>query len=172
MLIMDINHKELCSPVRYLLPFKVTSPPNLKLVQIQRWRRWTTALAQAVSCSVYATQRGRYGIINATHTCLTIGSMQLFISFYIRARCHILCKCIVIGTWFVQKSLFQLGKMLDSVPACHYDSLVSPSGFVGAIDSAVPCSVILDVARTLAPDLRYLTLFKRKIAPQRCLLST
>ena len=72
----------------------------------------------------------------------------------------------------MQKSLFQLGKMLDSVPACHYDSLVSPSGFVGAIDSAVPCYVILDVARTLAPDLRYLTLFKRKIAPQRCLLST
>ncbi|CAG0879813.1 unnamed protein product [Darwinula stevensoni] len=40
--------------------------------------------------------------------------------------------------------------------ACHYDSLYQNrhSNFIGATDSAVPCAILLDVARTLTPYLR------------------
>ena len=38
--------------------------------------------------------------------------------------------------------------------ACHYDTLKEPIGFVGAIDSAVPCSIILDLAQKLTPFLK------------------
>ncbi|KAI1205020.1 peptidase family M28-domain-containing protein [Annulohypoxylon truncatum] len=31
----------------------------------------------------------------------------------------------------------------------HYDSKISPSGFIGATDSAVPCAILMHVARTL-----------------------
>ncbi|CAG0920315.1 unnamed protein product [Notodromas monacha] len=39
--------------------------------------------------------------------------------------------------------------------ACHYDSLYAHalSSFVGATDSAVPCAILLDIARVLAPLL-------------------
>jgi hypothetical protein len=35
--------------------------------------------------------------------------------------------------------------------ACHYDTLITLEGFVGAIDAAVPCAQILDLARALTP---------------------
>jgi glutaminyl-peptide cyclotransferase len=39
--------------------------------------------------------------------------------------------------------------------ACHYDSKYfnANSNFIGAIDSAVPCAMLLDMARTLGPAL-------------------
>uniref|UniRef100_A0A0K2SVW6 Glutaminyl-peptide cyclotransferase n=1 Tax=Lepeophtheirus salmonis TaxID=72036 RepID=A0A0K2SVW6_LEPSM len=33
--------------------------------------------------------------------------------------------------------------------ACHYDSKLTPKGFLGAIDSAVPCAQMMNVAHTL-----------------------
>ena len=33
--------------------------------------------------------------------------------------------------------------------AAHYDSLYRPEGFVGAVDSAVPCALLLAVARAV-----------------------
>jgi hypothetical protein len=33
--------------------------------------------------------------------------------------------------------------------AAHYDSKVTPEGFIGAIDSAVPCAVMMHMARSL-----------------------
>eukprot|EP01147_Barroeca_monosierra_P009178 gene9178-1469_t len=38
--------------------------------------------------------------------------------------------------------------------AAHYDSKLSPEGFVGAMDSAVPCAMLLDLAATLTPSLQ------------------
>ena len=38
--------------------------------------------------------------------------------------------------------------------ACHYDSKVSPQGFLGATDSAAPCAIILHVAVALDHLLR------------------
>ncbi|XP_065360814.1 glutaminyl-peptide cyclotransferase [Calliphora vicina] len=40
--------------------------------------------------------------------------------------------------------------------ACHYDSKYFPNdpGFVGAIDSAVPCAILLNTAKTLQPYLQ------------------
>ena len=42
--------------------------------------------------------------------------------------------------------------------ACHYDSKYfnANSNFIGAIDSAVPCAMMLDMARTLGPALEKL----------------
>jgi hypothetical protein len=31
--------------------------------------------------------------------------------------------------------------------ACHYDSKISPEGFVGATDSAVPCAMLLNLGK-------------------------
>ncbi len=39
------------------------------------------------------------------------------------------------------------------VLACHYDSLKKPEGFLGATDSAVPCSQMINLAYTLRRDL-------------------
>ena len=39
------------------------------------------------------------------------------------------------------------------VLACHYDSKITPSGFLGAIDSAVPCSQLLNMATTMEKQL-------------------
>lgn len=39
------------------------------------------------------------------------------------------------------------------VLACHYDSLIKPKGFLGAIDSAVPCAQMLNIAKTMKEDL-------------------
>lgn len=40
------------------------------------------------------------------------------------------------------------------VLACHYDSKYSREGtFVGATDSAVPCAMMISLARDLAPKL-------------------
>ncbi|KAI0602021.1 glutaminyl-peptide cyclotransferase [Biscogniauxia sp. FL1348] len=35
----------------------------------------------------------------------------------------------------------------------HYDSKITPDGFIGATDSAVPCAILMHVARTLDPYL-------------------
>ncbi|KAI6224374.1 Glutaminyl-peptide cyclotransferase [Aphelenchoides fujianensis] len=41
------------------------------------------------------------------------------------------------------------------VLACHYDSkIIKGSVFIGAVDSAVPCAMMLDFAQTLGPLLR------------------
>jgi len=40
------------------------------------------------------------------------------------------------------------------VVACHYDSLIKPKGFLGAIDSAVPCAQMLNLAKTMKDDLK------------------
>jgi glutaminyl-peptide cyclotransferase len=39
------------------------------------------------------------------------------------------------------------------VLSCHYDTKRNPAGFVGAIDSAVPCAIVMDVATSLIADL-------------------
>ena len=39
------------------------------------------------------------------------------------------------------------------VLACHYDSKVTPTGFLGAIDSAVPCAQMINLAHTMKMDL-------------------
>ncbi len=33
--------------------------------------------------------------------------------------------------------------------ACHYETKITPVGFVGALDAAVPCAMIIDLAKTL-----------------------
>lgn len=35
------------------------------------------------------------------------------------------------------------------VLACHYDSKATPEGFLGAIDSAVPCAMLIEIANSL-----------------------
>ncbi len=40
------------------------------------------------------------------------------------------------------------------VLACHYDSLFEPVGFLGAIDAAVPCAQLLNLAHTMNKDLK------------------
>ncbi|RUS72547.1 hypothetical protein EGW08_019684, partial [Elysia chlorotica] len=42
------------------------------------------------------------------------------------------------------------------VLACHYDSKLLPFGFIGAMDSAVPCAVLVNTARQLNVLLRFL----------------
>ena len=39
------------------------------------------------------------------------------------------------------------------VIACHYDSKTTPEGFLGAIDSAVPCAQMINLAHTMKLDL-------------------
>lgn len=39
------------------------------------------------------------------------------------------------------------------VLACHYDSKLTPTGFLGAIDSAVPCAMLINLAFTLKNSL-------------------
>jgi len=39
------------------------------------------------------------------------------------------------------------------VIACHYDSKMSPQGFLGATDSAVPCAQMINLAKTLQSEL-------------------
>lgn len=36
------------------------------------------------------------------------------------------------------------------VLAAHYDTLIAPEGFIGAIDSAVPCGIMLDLAESIS----------------------
>lgn len=40
------------------------------------------------------------------------------------------------------------------VLACHYDSKISPVGFLGAVDSAVPCAMMINLATVLRMDLK------------------
>ena len=42
------------------------------------------------------------------------------------------------------------------VIACHYDSKVTPEGFLGATDSAAPCAQMLNLAKTLQSELNNL----------------
>jgi len=42
------------------------------------------------------------------------------------------------------------------VIACHYDSKVTPQGFLGATDSAVPCAQMINLAKTLQSELNAL----------------
>ncbi|KAH3687057.1 hypothetical protein WICPIJ_001971 [Wickerhamomyces pijperi] len=44
------------------------------------------------------------------------------------------------------------------VLAAHYDSLISPEGFIGAIDSAVSCSILMEAAKDLNGQLNVLFL--------------
>ena len=37
--------------------------------------------------------------------------------------------------------------------ACHYDSKISPKGFLGATDSAVPCAQMINLATVMKNDL-------------------
>jgi len=39
------------------------------------------------------------------------------------------------------------------VLVCHYDSKISPKGFLGATDSAVPCAQMINLAHTMKMDL-------------------
>lgn len=39
------------------------------------------------------------------------------------------------------------------VLSVHYDSKIVPEGFIGAIDSAVSCGILLDLAETISPSL-------------------
>ena len=39
------------------------------------------------------------------------------------------------------------------VIACHYDSKLSPTGFLGATDSAVPCAQMINLATVMRRDL-------------------
>ena len=39
------------------------------------------------------------------------------------------------------------------VIVCHYDSKITPKGFLGATDSAVPCAQMLNLAHTMQMDL-------------------
>jgi len=41
------------------------------------------------------------------------------------------------------------------VIACHYDSKIDPPGFVAATDSAVPCAMMLNMAKTLREELKF-----------------
>ena len=38
--------------------------------------------------------------------------------------------------------------------ACHHDSKTLPEGFVGATDSAVPCTMLLNLAKVMHLDLK------------------
>ena len=40
------------------------------------------------------------------------------------------------------------------VIACHYDSKISPQGFLGATDSAVPCAQMINLAKTMNTELQ------------------
>jgi len=40
------------------------------------------------------------------------------------------------------------------VIACHYDSKIEPKGFLAATDSAVPCAMMLNLAKTMKQELR------------------
>eukprot|EP00092_Neocalanus_flemingeri_P006188 GFUD01006660.1.p1 GENE.GFUD01006660.1~~GFUD01006660.1.p1 ORF type:complete len:350 (-),score=54.64 GFUD01006660.1:163-1212(-) len=42
------------------------------------------------------------------------------------------------------------------VIACHYDSKIEPQGFLGATDSAVPCAMMLNMAKTMDKELELL----------------
>ncbi|KAK3784618.1 hypothetical protein RRG08_003426 [Elysia crispata] len=42
------------------------------------------------------------------------------------------------------------------VLACHYDSKLFPLGYIGAMDSAVPCAILVNIARQLNVLLRFL----------------
>lgn len=39
------------------------------------------------------------------------------------------------------------------VIAAHYDSLIQPKGFIGAIDSAVSCGILLDLAESISQSI-------------------
>jgi glutaminyl-peptide cyclotransferase len=51
------------------------------------------------------------------------------------------------------------------VIACHYDSLANPTGFLGAVDSAVPCAMMINLATVLHQDLK---LTKAKVRTSMC----
>jgi len=41
------------------------------------------------------------------------------------------------------------------IVACHYDSKLEPTGFLGATDSAVPCAQMINLAHVMDTDLRF-----------------
>ena len=55
------------------------------------------------------------------------------------------------------------------VIACHYDSKLTPTGFLGAVDSAVPCAMMINLATVLRMDLK---LAKAKVTGQRPCISS
>lgn len=52
------------------------------------------------------------------------------------------------------------------VIACHYDSKMSPRGFLGATDSAVPCAQMINLAKTLQTELNNLKGRKSEVTLQ------
>lgn len=52
------------------------------------------------------------------------------------------------------------------VIACHYDSLIKPVGFLGATDSAVPCAMMLNMAKTMKRELKLLRNFEEDLTLQ------
>ena len=52
---------------------------------------------------------------------------------------------------FVYQFLFYFPRRM--VIACHYDSKISPTGFLGATDSAAPCAQMINLAHTMRDEL-------------------
>lgn len=48
----------------------------------------------------------------------------------------------------------KVGDVARLTLVAHYDSLYSPTGFIGAIDSAAPCAMLLHVARSVEAALK------------------
>jgi hypothetical protein len=51
--------------------------------------------------------------------------------------------------WIAERGGAAEGEVARLTLAAHYDSLYRPEGFVGATDSAVPCALLLFVARAV-----------------------
>jgi len=56
---------------------------------------------------------------------------------------------------FSKKSSYAASKEATNylLIAAHYDSLIQPDGFIGAIDSAVSCGIMLDLAESISKSL-------------------
>jgi len=52
------------------------------------------------------------------------------------------------------------------VVACHYDSKIEPTGFLGATDSAVPCAMMLNMAQTMKEELKLLNSYAPDVTLQ------
>ena len=73
--------------------------------------------------------------------------------------------------WSIEEDNFEQNTVVGKVPfsniiatldpnaprrmvlACHYDSKISPKGFLGATDSAVPCAQMINLATVMKNDL-------------------
>ena len=73
--------------------------------------------------------------------------------------------------WTIEEDNFEQNTVVGKVPfsnviatldpnaprrmvlACHYDSKITPRGFLGATDSAAPCAQLINLARTMQSEL-------------------